>query len=421
MNLTTSGAFYIYSLYFSIAKLLAIFTIVLALKLERKNTIITILSSLGLILYFFIFSFGDASFLPKNNDLIFVITEPIAVFMSGLYVHTISKKKIWACGYIGILGLVLYQLTFTVASTVQPPSMTYFSMEMLTTLPIYLFSYTALGYVIIRFSFSSRNIHVTKNHFILALFTFLPIDFFNHISFSKYEYDTTNTLLVISTTFAYMCCLLVLYGQQLISMQLNLAKENSIINEIISKKVQQYKVSTSNMNYLNKTVHDLMHNLSKLYTIEDYQERNAFLDELSSSLTIYNAFIETGNSALDTILTEKNFFCISNNIHFKCFIKDLSLEKMELTDVYTIFSGLLDAVISNFYKIEDSEKRFLSIHASTTGNLNTITITAFLENNTISKNDYDVKSAICAVEKYNGNLSIEYKDSLCVINIIIPS
>ncbi|MBR4706790.1 MAG: hypothetical protein IKP29_01910 [Pseudobutyrivibrio sp.] len=417
----SNDIFYIYSSYFSLMKILAVLVVLVGFNALASKKIKFILSTAAILLFFILFSFSDVSILPENTDYSFLITEPLSIFLVGLYVMFNTQKNLWTCLYYSILGLNLYQFTFTIATFIKAPSTTDFSVSFFGTIPVYLLSYSLLGYMLIVNLFSNRKIPIGKNQFLLAFFTYFPIDFFNHVSYTKYQFDASNSLLVMSASFAYLCCILVLYGQQLISIQLNLAQENAVINELMLKKQNQYEISKSNLDFLNKSIHNLMHNLSRLYSINDSKARNEYLDELSSSLTLYNSFIETGNSALDTILTEKNFYCMSNNIHFKCFIKDISLEKIELKDVYVIFSALLDALINEFYHIEDDDKKFLSIHATTTGNLNTISIKAYLENKKLSFNDYDIKGAEQAVKKYNGTLSIDYNSSICTINILIPS
>lgn len=419
--MTINTSFAIYSTYFSLMKIIATLVIIWALHQYKRNSWRLCLASILLFGYNIASSYRSVIFSPIREDIFFFITEPLSIAVTALSVFLITRLTWWTAAYIGVLSAALYQFTFTVATALKDPGIDELSPLFFATAPIYFTSYFILGYLVLHRVFQSQRVHVTKNQFLLSFFTFFPIDLFNHLTYTKYEYDTTNSLLIVSAGFAYLCCMLVLYGQQLVLQQMNLAKENAVVKEIITKKHQQYQVSKSNIEYLNKAVHDLMHNLSKLYALDDKEARTDFLDNLSSSLTLYDSFIETGNKALDTILTEKNIYCLSNHIHFKCFIKDLAIDHIDMSDLYMIFSGLLDALIAVFLEIKDVDKRFLSIHATKTGNLNVITIQAYFENSELSNDDYDIKSARYAVEKYDGDLTVDYNDSICSINILIPS
>lgn len=48
------------------------------------------------------------------------------------------------------------------------------------------------------------------------------------------------------------------------------------------------------------------------------QRHSELVKEVRESLTVYDATANTGNDALDTLITESNFFCARNDIRMTC-------------------------------------------------------------------------------------------------------
>lgn len=155
--------------------------------------------------------------------------------------------------------------------------------------------------------------------------------------------------------------------------------------------------------------------------MNDAEERRDYLDSLSYSFVLYDAFLQTGNKALDTILTEKNLYCKNQHISFKCVVDGSRLSFMDTTDIYTIFNSAIDNAITYALQLEDFEKRLLSVRVSATGNLLSISIENFYEPSASPViYGYGLKSILYAINKYDGSLHVSTSDNLFTVNIIIP-
>lgn len=155
--------------------------------------------------------------------------------------------------------------------------------------------------------------------------------------------------------------------------------------------------------------------------MNDEKERREYLDSLSYSFVLYDAFLQTGNKALDTILTEKNIYCKNQHISFKCVADGSLLDFMDTTDIYTIFNSAIDNAITYALQLEDFEKRILSVRISSTGNLLSVSIENFYESSAAPVlYGYGLKSILYAINKYDGSLTVNTADNLFTVNIIIP-
>lgn len=82
---------------------------------------------------------------------------------------------------------------------------------------------------------------------------------------------------------------------------------------------------------------------------------------MRNALAIYDNIFQTGNEALDLVLTEKSILCIEYRIKLSTMVDGSMLNFMKTTDVYALFGNLMDNAIESVIKEEDDEKRIISI------------------------------------------------------------
>ena len=77
---------------------------------------------------------------------------------------------------------------------------------------------------------------------------------------------------------------------------------------------EQQKMSRESIDIINIKCHDLKYRLKKIPLIEDEQEQQEYIDEIRNAITIYDNYYQTGNRALDLVLTEKSLICEEKKI-----------------------------------------------------------------------------------------------------------
>lgn len=360
--------------------------------------------------------------LEDTSLFIWLLTELLSLLFMSLFVCAAVTCGLWSSLYLSNWALTFYQFVFSVALFFQSGnSAPSGSINILRSLPVYLLFYTLFAVFISGRITIDGNLSINKRQFFIAFLTTSPVNLFNHVMFVRNNFDVSNSMLIFSTVFAYGCCLFALYLQRILTLQAALSNELSVVEQLWQQSHLQYEISSSNLEHINRTVHDMMHKLSRLYNMNDEQERREYLDSLSYSFVLYDAFLQTGNKALDTILTEKNLYCKNQHISFKCVADGSRLDFMDTADIYTIFNSAIDNAITYVLRLDDFEKRIVSVRVSSTGNLLSVSVENYCESdNAPVIYGYGLKSILYVVNKYDGSLDVSAADHLFTVHIIIP-
>ncbi|MCC0645541.1 GHKL domain-containing protein [Clostridioides sp. ZZV13-5731] len=221
----------------------------------------------------------------------------------------------------------------------------------------------------------------------------------------------------------------------------NIIKNNNIMmeNQIVKEKIKmQYK------NYLNlqeaqikvrKLYHDMKNHITCIQNIYGYNEvAEIYIDHIKSELNEWKSIFTTGNMILDIILNDKKSFCDNNNIELIVDIKFSRCDFIDMMDICSIFSNMLDNAIEACMKIDSMEiERFIKIKGTIVNGFfvvkceNSKINEIKTKNNNIKtdKEDSDlhgigIKSIKSSVQKYNGEVYIDYQDCKFVVKIYIP-
>ena len=219
----------------------------------------------------------------------------------------------------------------------------------------------------------------------------------------------------------------VLCGENKIRMELE-AVQNVLKNQYL-----QYKQSRESIDLINYKYHDLKHQIEVLRKEQDPEKRNAFLNQMEEEIKQYELTNKTGNSVLDTVLTSKSMYCDKHGITLTSVVDGHLLEFMETMDICSIFGNALDNAIESVLKIEDKEKRLIHVTVSRQKAFLMIRIENYFEEKLkisegqieTTKMDsdfhgYGIKSIRYTVNKYDGAVDIESKDSWFNLRILIP-
>lgn len=194
--------------------------------------------------------------------------------------------------------------------------------------------------------------------------------------------------------------------------------ELEIEKRLFDESKKQYELSKENIDSLNIKFHDLKYRVQMLSQNQKIEESD--LKDIYQGLDVYESVVKTGNKPLDVVLTEYSLRCENNDIHFTSIADGKALNFMSPYDIYSLFGNAITNAIEAVTKIEDKEKRNISLVMKKKGNILTIELENYYLANTIkssngvfktSKNDdfnhgYGIKSMENIVKKYEGSISI---------------
>lgn len=113
--------------------------------------------------------------------------------------------------------------------------------------------------------------------------------------------------------------------------------------------------------------------------ISNENVKKEVVNEMTSSIKIYDSSIKTGNKVLDTIMTEKSLECSQKNIKITCLLDGKKLNFMSELDLYTFFGNALDNAIESVSKLSE-DKRAISLTMTKKGNFISLVIQNYTDN-----------------------------------------
>ncbi|MDL0298763.1 sensor histidine kinase, partial [Clostridioides difficile] len=244
--------------------------------------------------------------------------------------------------------------------------------------------------------------------------------------------------LFMKNTFPYI---LFIVNVLLISIFINSIKseKEKIKAEFVSEKLDmQYKyyfTVKESQEKMRQVYHDMNNHMKNIKSLKNSSEDvNKYIDgiedEVKNTKNIYN----TGNVLLDIILYEKSRLCMENNIDFNVGIDFSKCEFIEMIDVSSIFSNLIDNAIEACSNIDDNNiEKYITIKSTFIKGYyiirceNSKMNKVIIKNNKIftSKKDkflhgIGIESIKSSIRKYNGELKIKDSEYKFIVTAHIP-
>lgn len=239
------------------------------------------------------------------------------------------------------------------------------------------------------------------------------------------------------TMLQVICCFFVLaalYAQCAAEKHAELEREVILHRQLWRQHERHMEGARRNMELLNIKYHDIKHYVAALRAEESAEYRDRVLSEVEESVRVFDSAIRTGNEILDTVLTEKNLICEQAKIVLTCVADGALLQSMDAVDLFVMLGNALDNAIECVSKLEDPQRRLISIAVFQVHSMTKIQIENpydgelfFRENLPITtKNDVDnhgfgLKSIRAVAERYGGYVSVSAEDGLFILHILLPT
>lgn len=228
-----------------------------------------------------------------------------------------------------------------------------------------------------------------------------------------------------------MVCLLLVLLQFGFFRQSYLEEKNKIAEQLLQKEKLQHQLSAENIEIINEKCHDMKHQMLALKNIDNKDTFNEALSSLTRDIGIYDMIAKTGNKALDVIITEKNFLFEKEKIMFSYIIDPEALNKMQDSDVYSLFGNALDNALEAL-KQEETPNRNLTMNVKKRGKTTIIHIDNYCSHSISFENGlpltrkenknehgFGLRSISTIVKRYHGNLLIHTENNRFNIDITL--
>ena len=238
-----------------------------------------------------------------------------------------------------------------------------------------------------------------------------------------------STSQIVAKGVVSLCDILIICLQIFTLMYSRSTYDVQMISLMWAKDREAYLLKKKEMDLLNVKIHDVKHLIRSL----DYSQISEEINEIDDSIDQYDAVVYTGNKALDVAVNERLDYCRRHDIEFTVIANGEELHFMKDTDIYSLFGNILENAIEGVSKIEEKEKRVISLNIVTSDQEVYIKQSNFylgkveLENGIpqttkAHKEDhgFGVKSICLLVEKYGGNCAFTFENGIFSLEINIP-
>ena len=229
-----------------------------------------------------------------------------------------------------------------------------------------------------------------------------------------------------------LVCVFVLFAEYELLYAKHAEDERVETERLLAERERQYRLSRENIEAINIKCHDIRHQIRHLADGGAAVDRSV-LSDIAREINVYDSVVETGNEALDTILTEKSLACSGEGIVLTVMADGSALDFMTPADVYALFGNALDNAIEAIRGVDDEERRTITLSVRRLKRMVAVSVENYYSGVTrfsddglpiTSKRDrsnhgFGVRSMRAIAERYGGSLHAGVQDGVFYLNVLL--
>lgn len=209
--------------------------------------------------------------------------------------------------------------------------------------------------------------------------------------------------------------------------------EYELINERIKTNYKSYENINEVHDKLKYVYHDLKNHMICIKNYNTKEDIISYINNLELQISDFESFRNTGNKTLDLILGEKISNCKKYNIKIEDNINISKLSFIQNNDICAIFANALDNAIEACMAINNEVEKRIEIKATYINGFaiikvinNKVNDINFINEHIQTSKDNDkihgigLASIKYIVNKYNGEIIVNYSDNEFILKIMIP-
>lgn len=241
--------------------------------------------------------------------------------------------------------------------------------------------------------------------------------------------DTNAPVMVCINVISVLLSLLALVVSMCQMRQAESQKRAQIAEQLLHAERSRYALEKETVDAINIRCHDIKHQIAALGDVGRQKE----LREIEELVNIYDCGLKTECAALDLVLSNKSLMCAGKEIVLTCVADGRRLSFMEDADIYALFGNILDNAIEAADRLEDKEKRLISLTVRTRSQLLIVTEENYHDGTLVlegglpvtTKADkrfhgFGMQSIKMLTEKYGGDLRLQSQAGIYRLSILFP-
>lgn len=246
------------------------------------------------------------------------------------------------------------------------------------------------------------------------------------------EYDLHYAYQLVLSVYDVIACTGILCIMAASLSNRHLQQELELMTRMLDQEKKHFEISRDTIDIINLKCHDLRHQIHSLRAGRR-QVTSQALQEIEQAVDIYDSVYDTGNAALDVILTEKSLLCGKSGIRLSCIADGQAIGFLSEEDIYALFGNALDNAMEAVAQLSDPDRREIGLRVQATGQFLSIHVEncfdgtlTFRDNLPLTtKQDHNyhgfgMRSMQLITEKYGGCLTTSAKGQVFHLNIVIP-
>lgn len=276
------------------------------------------------------------------------------VFLSALPIYFSFRITLTSTITVASTGYMLQHLCSRIASIIRnnstfldglPATTRYHVIMLILIIPVAIAALFSVGHVARKSEFyKNNNVPIALLSMGLVVLCVLA---------QRFE----STMDIVSHVYVIALCIIGVVSQYFFHLAFRSAQDKAILETMLREEQQQYEASRAAIELINIKCHDLKHQLSVLEGKVDGQE----IARINDTIAEFDANFRSENKALDIVLSQKSYLALNLGVKLTCFGNGKAISFMEDTDVYSLFGNALDNALEASEKVEDKQKRSISL------------------------------------------------------------
>ena len=238
-------------------------------------------------------------------------------------------------------------------------------------------------------------------------------------------------LLVLLRLVHPMVCVFVLIAEYELLYAKHADIERAETERLLAERERQYRLSRENIEAINIKCHDIRHQIRHLADRGAVVD-GAVLDDIAREVNVFDSVVETGNDALDTILTEKSLTCSGEGIVLTVMAEGSALSFITPADIYSLFGNALDNAIEAVRDVDDPERRAITLSVQRRQRMVAVSVENYFSRRPhfegglplTTKADglnhgFGVRSMRQIAERYGGSLHTGIENGVFYLNVLL--
>ena len=251
---------------------------------------------------------------------------------------------------------------------------------------------------------------------------------------SVYGMDTSEKSFYVRFTYSafdIMSCVFSLALMRAVFRRREMGEEMEGMKLLWEKEKQQYKMTKETIDLINIKCHDLKHEIRRLQ-LSGGDLSDSRLEEMEKLVSVYDSAVKTGNEVIDVVLADKGLYCEKSGIKLTCMIDGKRFSHIEPSDLYSIFSNIMDNAITAVENVPEKENRVIALSSSESMGLLFLHAENYNEGSIdvdgdipVTKGDrqyhgFGTRSIVYIAEKYGGQAKFTTSKNSFSVDIVLP-